>query len=51
MLTQSSPLYTVEVQCPCAMDDESPEIHVEKKCGFVTCENAVLFHLCIIFSD
>lgn len=47
MLTQSSPLYTVEVQCPCAVDDEPPEIHVEMKYDFVTCANAVLFHFCI----
>lgn len=47
MLTQRSPLHTVEVYCPCAVDDESPEINVEMKWDFVTCANAVLFYVCI----
>lgn len=46
MLTQSSPLNTVEMQCPCAVDDESPEIHAEVKYSL-----KLYFFVCIHFSD
>lgn len=46
MLTQSSPLNTVEVWCPCAEDDESPEIRAEVKDSL-----KLYFFMCIYFSD
>lgn len=49
MLTQSSPLNTVEVYCPSAMDDELLEIHMEMKYDFVTFPNVVFFHSDIFF--
>lgn len=48
MLTQSSPLYAVEVRCPCAVDDESPQVHEEIKQDFVTCAKDVLFYVWIL---
>lgn len=45
MLTQSSPLNTVELQCPYFVVDESMEMHVYIKHDSATCANAEALNL------